>query len=80
MIIRTQFNVEIGMSELRYRNERREYRDARDGLLKDEQKLAERTKALAAKRRQLATLHPRVAPSPRPRRKTSDPNFWPTII
>jgi hypothetical protein len=38
MIIRTQFNVEIGMSELRYRNERREYRDARDGLLKDEQK------------------------------------------
>ena len=41
------------MSELRYPNESREYRDARDGLLKDEQELVARVKAVAAKRRTL---------------------------
>jgi hypothetical protein len=33
------------MSELRYPNESREYRDARDGLLKDEQALVAAVKA-----------------------------------
>ena len=32
------------MSELRYPNESREYRDARDALLKDEQELVTRIK------------------------------------
>jgi predicted dithiol-disulfide oxidoreductase (DUF899 family) len=41
------------MSELRYPNESREYRDARDALRKDEQQLVEKVKALAAKRRKL---------------------------
>lgn len=41
------------MSELRYPNEDRAYREARDALLKDEQDLADKTKALAAKRRKL---------------------------
>ena len=41
------------MSELRYPNESREYRKARDALLKDEQELVDKKKALAAKRRKL---------------------------
>lgn len=41
------------MSELRYPNESREYRDARDALLKDEQELVDKIKAVAAKRRTL---------------------------
>jgi predicted dithiol-disulfide oxidoreductase (DUF899 family) len=41
------------MSELRYPNESREYRDARDSLLKDEKELVDKVKALAAKRRTL---------------------------
>jgi predicted dithiol-disulfide oxidoreductase (DUF899 family) len=41
------------MSELRYPNESRAYRDARDALFKEEQDLVERTKALAEKRRKL---------------------------
>ena len=41
------------MSGLRYPNETREYRDARDELMKDEQELVDRVKALAAKRRTL---------------------------
>jgi predicted dithiol-disulfide oxidoreductase (DUF899 family) len=41
------------MAELRYPNESKEYRAARDALLKDEQELVEKTKALAAKRRKL---------------------------
>ena len=41
------------MSELRYPNETKDYRDARAALLKDEQKLVEQTKALAEKRRKL---------------------------
>jgi predicted dithiol-disulfide oxidoreductase (DUF899 family) len=41
------------VSELRFPNESRAYRDARDALLKDERELLEKTKAVAAKRRQL---------------------------
>lgn len=41
------------MSELRYPNESREYREARDALLKEEQALVEKVKSLAAKRRRL---------------------------
>jgi predicted dithiol-disulfide oxidoreductase (DUF899 family) len=41
------------MSELRYPNETKEYRAARDALLKEEQELIARTKALAEKRRKL---------------------------
>ena len=41
------------MSERRYPNESAEYRAARDALLKDEQELIDRKKALAAKRRTL---------------------------
>jgi predicted dithiol-disulfide oxidoreductase (DUF899 family) len=41
------------MSELRYPNESKAYRDARDALLKDEQELIDKTKAVAAKRRKL---------------------------
>ena len=41
------------MSELRYPNESREYREARDQLLKDEQELIAKVKAVAAKRRTL---------------------------
>ena len=41
------------MSELRYPNESREYRSAREALLKEEQELVEKVKAVAAKRRTL---------------------------
>src|SRR5688500_7038348 len=41
------------MSELRYPNESREYREARDALLKEEQELVDKVKAVAAKRRRL---------------------------
>lgn len=41
------------MSELRYPNESREYRDAREALLKEEQELVAKVKAVAAKRREL---------------------------
>ena len=41
------------MSELRYPNESKAYRDARDALLKDEQELIDKMKAVAAKRRKL---------------------------
>ena len=41
------------MSELRHPNESREYRDARDALLKDEQELVGKVKAVAEKRRNL---------------------------
>src|SRR5687768_16819604 len=41
------------MSELRYPNESREYREARDSLLKDEQELIDKVKAVAEKRRNL---------------------------
>jgi predicted dithiol-disulfide oxidoreductase (DUF899 family) len=41
------------MSELRYPNETQEYRDARDALLREEQELVHKVKAVAAKRRQL---------------------------
>ena len=41
------------MSELRYPNESREYRDARDALLKDEQDLVAKVKSVAEMRRNL---------------------------
>src|ERR671918_723268 len=41
------------MSELKYPNESREYRDARDALLKEEQELVDKVKAVAEKRRSL---------------------------
>ena len=41
------------MSELRYPNETRAYRDARDLLLKDEQELIDKVKSVAARRRTL---------------------------
>jgi predicted dithiol-disulfide oxidoreductase (DUF899 family) len=44
------------MSELRYPNERREYRDARDLLLKDEQELVDKVKSVAEKRRRLPSV------------------------
>jgi predicted dithiol-disulfide oxidoreductase (DUF899 family) len=44
---------EATMSEPRYPNESQAYRDARDALLKDEQELVDKVKAVAAKRRQL---------------------------
>ena len=47
------FHEETNMSELRYPNESREYRDARDALLKDEQELVDKVKSVAEKRRNL---------------------------
>jgi predicted dithiol-disulfide oxidoreductase (DUF899 family) len=44
---------ETNVSELRYPNESQNYREARDALLKEEQELIAKTKALAAKRRTL---------------------------
>src|SRR5262245_31123359 len=41
------------MSELRYPNESREYRDARDALLKDEQELVDKVKSVSERRRNL---------------------------
>ena len=41
------------MSELRYPNESREYREARDALLKEEQALVDKVKAVGAKRKTL---------------------------
>jgi predicted dithiol-disulfide oxidoreductase (DUF899 family) len=46
-------NEETNMSELRYPNESREYRDARDALVKDEQELIDKVKSVAEKRRKL---------------------------
>ena len=39
------------MSELRYPNESREYRDARESLLKDEQELIDKVRSVAERRR-----------------------------
>ena len=41
------------MSELRYPNESREYRDARDSLLKHESELVDKVTSVAASRRKL---------------------------
>jgi predicted dithiol-disulfide oxidoreductase (DUF899 family) len=41
---------EATMSELRYPNESKEYRAARDALLKDEQELIAKVKAVAERR------------------------------
>src|SRR5687768_7742581 len=45
--------AEVYMSELRYPNESREYRQARNALLLEEQALVAHVKAVAEKRRQL---------------------------
>jgi predicted dithiol-disulfide oxidoreductase (DUF899 family) len=44
---------EPNMSELRYPNETKEYREARDALLKNEQELIDKVKSVAAQRRKL---------------------------
>jgi len=44
---------ELTLSELRYPNESREYRDARESLLKDEKELVDKIKAVAERRRAL---------------------------
>jgi predicted dithiol-disulfide oxidoreductase (DUF899 family) len=49
----SSFKEETHVSELRYPNESREYRDARDALLKDEQELIAKVKAVPARRRKL---------------------------
>jgi len=41
------------MSELRYPNESKKYREARDSLLKDEQELIDKVKSVAERRRSL---------------------------
>ena len=41
------------MRELRYPNESREYRDARESLLKDEKELIDKIKSVAERRRAL---------------------------
>jgi predicted dithiol-disulfide oxidoreductase (DUF899 family) len=48
----TGFEVK-SMSELRYPNESRAYREARDALLQEEQELVDKVKAVAAHRRRL---------------------------
>src|SRR5918996_3931666 len=50
---RPSFKEETNMSELRYPNESREYRQARESLLKDEQELIDKVKSVAEKRRKL---------------------------
>ena len=47
------FKEENNMGDLRYPNESREYREARDSLLKDEQELIDKVKSVAEKRRNL---------------------------
>src|SRR6266478_5049341 len=49
----TSFKEETNMSELRYPNESREYRDARELLLKEEQELVDKVKFVAERRRNL---------------------------
>src|SRR5260370_21626272 len=49
----TSFKEETNMSELRYPNESREYREARDSLLKDEQNLVDNVQSVAERRRNL---------------------------
>ena len=48
--IRILVQEETNMSELRYPNDSKEYRDARELLLKDEQKLVEKVKSVAERR------------------------------
>src|SRR5688500_8258163 len=49
----TSFKEEANMSDLRYPNETREYRDAHESLLKDEQELVDKVKSVAERRRNL---------------------------
>src|SRR6202011_5309211 len=51
----TSFKEETNMSKLRYPNESREYRDARESLLKDEQELVDKVRSVAERRRNLPT-------------------------
>jgi predicted dithiol-disulfide oxidoreductase (DUF899 family) len=44
---------ETNMSDLRYPNEGRKYRDARESLLKDEQALLDKVRSVAQRRRNL---------------------------
>lgn len=44
------------MSEPRYPSESREYRDARESLLKDEQELIDKVKSVAERRRNLPDI------------------------
>jgi predicted dithiol-disulfide oxidoreductase (DUF899 family) len=46
-------NKETEMTELRYPNESKKYRQARESLLKDEQALVNKVKSVAEKRRKL---------------------------
>src|SRR5437762_3241985 len=46
-------NEEMNMSDLRYPNESREYRDAREALLRDEKELVAKVKSVAERRRTL---------------------------
>jgi predicted dithiol-disulfide oxidoreductase (DUF899 family) len=48
-----RFKEETNMSELRYPNESREYRDARESLLIEEQELVDKVRSVAEKRRNL---------------------------
>jgi hypothetical protein len=50
------------MSELRYPNEIREYRDARDLLLKEEQELIDKVKSVAERRAVARLIHTRCPP------------------
>jgi predicted dithiol-disulfide oxidoreductase (DUF899 family) len=50
---KTSFGEGAKMSELRYPNESREYRDARELLLKEEQELADKVISVAERRRNL---------------------------
>jgi predicted dithiol-disulfide oxidoreductase (DUF899 family) len=50
------------MIELRYPNQSREYREARESLLKDEQELVDKVKAVAEKRRNLRGDGPPMRP------------------
>ena|SRR5438552_2384489 len=47
----SSFKEETNISELRYPNESREYRDAPESLLKDEQELVDKVKSEAEQRR-----------------------------
>ena len=65
------------MSELRYPNENKAYRDARDALLKEERELADKVKAVAEKRRKRRTPAPSLAGMPRTTRTTAR---WATLV
>jgi hypothetical protein len=66
------------MSELRYPNESREYRDARDSLLKDEQELIDKVKSVAERWRNLPqTDRARGSAAPAPWHQEPGKNIQP---